>query len=176
MIRFYCKTMSNTEQPAPALARDLSVRMWRPASDGLPSYRRAVVKNLGWLTLRKLSLFANDNFAEMTIWRGDDLLHRLIVTPGWLRFPFMREDDLQIGDLWTLPALRGQGLARSAIALAEAHFAADARRFWYVVDEANIASVRLIESCGYKLMGTGRRTAPLRFRFAGAFRIEHRLT
>lgn len=99
------------------------------------------------------------------------MLHRLVVTPRWYRFPFMEIDDLQIGAVWTRPEARGQGLARAAIAEAHRLFGEGPRRFWYVVDAGNSASISLIESCGYRLVGTGLRMRPFGVALLGRFRL-----
>jgi RimJ/RimL family protein N-acetyltransferase len=118
-----------------------------------------------------LGLFAEPGFVELTLWRDGRRLHRLIVTPRWFRFPFMGSGDLQLGDLWTDPAARGQGLARAAITEA-LRLARHADRVWYLVDARNDASARLAESVGFQLYGAGRRTRPLGLHLAGRFRLD----
>ncbi|HUE79347.1 MAG TPA: GNAT family N-acetyltransferase [Sphingomicrobium sp.] len=119
-----------------------------------------------------MGLFARPDFAEITMWDGGGMVHRLIVTPRWRRFPFMGRDDLQLGDLWTRPDVRGKGFARAAVATAHRLFGGQARCFWYVVQADNAPSIRLIETFGYTLVGRGRRTAPLGIRSAGSFLLE----
>jgi GNAT superfamily N-acetyltransferase len=155
-----------------SLPAGTDLRIWRPATDGLPLAGRRSFRNLAWWTFSRLRLFTKPDFAEVTVWRGDRMLHRLIATPRWYRFPFMARDDLQLGDLWTDADARGQGLARAAIAAAHKLFEGQARRFWYVVDSGNAPSIRLIEACGYSLVGRGWRTAPLGIRAAGRFVLE----
>ena len=174
MIRFYRSESERPVSAAPQLPADIEIRLWRPGTDGLPFHREALARNLAWFAFTRLGLFANREFAELSLWRDRRLLHRLVVTPRWLRFPFMDADDLQIGDLWTAPQERGKGLARAAIAAAHARLGAPGRRFWYLADETNAASVGLIESCDYSFIGTGRRTAPLGLRPVGSFRLDER--
>ena len=119
------------------LPAGVEARVWRPASDGFPPPGSRSLRNAVWWAFARLGLFARPDFVEITLWRGGERLHRLIVTPRWLRFPFMAADDLQLGDLWTHPGARGQGLARAAIAIAHRRFAG--RRFWYLVRSDNTA-------------------------------------
>lgn len=151
-------------EPAPC---DVASEWWRPSIDGLPVGGPA--RNLAWWGLTRLGLFADERFAELSLRRGDTVVHRLIVTPRWYRFGFMAEGDLQIGDLWTHPDARRQGFARKAIAEAHRVFGRAGTRFWYVVAAENSASAALAESCGYRFVGEGRRTAPLGIRAAGRF-------
>ncbi len=69
-----------------------------------------------WRAFHAAHVFANRDYALLVIYDGDRLVHRSCVFPRYPRFPFMRDDDLQIGDIWTDPDYRGQGLATRAIA------------------------------------------------------------
>ncbi len=161
--------------PAPDpldLLLGLEIRSWRPATDGPPPHRQPWRENLAWFAFQRLGLFANDSFEELSIWRGERMLHRLVITPRWLRFPFMEPDDVQIGRLWTDPEVRRTGIAGAAMAEAHRRRAEPGRRVWYVVDAANTPSARLAEACGYRLVGTGRRTRPLGIAGLGRFRLE----
>lgn len=169
-VRFYRSDGAPPPIPRP-LPDHLSVRVWRPRWDGLPPRGSRRPGNFAWWAFERLGLFARSGFAELSIWHADRLLHRLIVTPRWYRFPFMAEGDFQLGDLWTHPGARGQGLARAAVGEAMKRFGKDGTRFWYVVRSDNRASVRLIESCGFRLIGSGRRTRPLGLAPLGRFRL-----
>ena len=169
-VRFYAWNGGASEEPA--LPRGCELRSWRPAVDGAPRQGPRTAENWLWFALQRLGLFASDAFEELSIWRDRRMLHRLVVTPRWLRFPFMAPGDLQIGGLWTAPELRRTGLAQAAIAEANYRHAAPGRRIWYVVDEANAASIGLAEACGYRLVGAGRRTRPLGLPALGQFRLE----
>jgi RimJ/RimL family protein N-acetyltransferase len=160
---------------ATVLPANYSIRLWQPGRDGLPPRESFRPRNLAWWAFARLRLFARDDFAELTIWHKGQMVHRLIVTPRWHRFPFMGDRDLQIGDLWTHPDARRRGLARAAIGEVLARFGSDSGRYWYVVDSANRASIRLIESCGFRLAGIGRRTRPLGLRLLGRFKLESNL-
>jgi GNAT superfamily N-acetyltransferase len=166
-VLFYRRT-AGPEPPRQAFPADAEVEVWR-AEDGWPpaGSRRAV--NLAWWLFARLGLFACPGFAELTMRSGGRLAHRLVVTPRWYRFPFMGATDLQIGAVWTHPELRGRGLARAAIG--EAHRLAP-DQLWYVVDSGNGGSIRLIEGCGYRLVGTGRRTRPFGLPMLGRFRLD----
>ncbi|HEU4962036.1 MAG TPA: GNAT family protein [Sphingomonas sp.] len=151
-----------------ALPADVGLRWWRPALDGLPPRGPNRGRNLCWWGLHRLGLLADRRFAELSLWCGGRALHRLVLTPRWHRFPFMADGDLQIGDVWTAPDARGRGFAWAAIGEA-LRAGAGARRLWYVVDAANVASVHLIERAGFARVGIGRRTRPLGIALAGRF-------
>lgn len=171
-VLFYRRAAGPSCADALGLPPGLDLRSWRPAVDGAPPRRGRSGENLAWFAFQHMGLFASDGFEELSIWRGERLLHRLVVTPRWLRFPFMTAEDVQIGGLWTDPQARRSGLASAAIAEAHRRHAAPGRRFWYVVDEANAASIGLAQARGYRLIGTGRRTRPLGLAALGRFQLE----
>lgn len=172
MIRFYRNDTPEQLPPHEPLPQGLELKIWMPGRDG-PARPRSLaqIANPTWWAFERSGFFSRRGFTEITIWDARQLLHRLIVTPRWRRFPFMAAEDLQIGDLWTSPAARRRGLAKTAIVAAHRHFGSAAPRFWYLTDERNTPSVRLIESCGYVLAGTGVRTRRFGLRAFGRFQL-----
>ena len=171
-IRFYRREGVVPAPDALGLPLGCEIRSWRPAIDGLPPDSPEAGENRVWYAFDRLGLLASHAFEELSVWRGGRMFHRLIVTPRWFRFPFMGSADVQIGALWTAPEARRIGLASAAIAEAHRRHAAPGRRFWFLVDDENAASIGLAEACGYRLIGTGRRTRPLGVSILGRFRLE----
>jgi len=151
---------------------NVCIRCWQPDADGFPPAGSRRLSNLFWWLLSWTGAFARSGFTEISIDQDGRRVHRLIVTPAWLRFPFMSARDLQIGDVWTAPEARRQQLARAAIAQAHRLFADEGACFWYVTDASNAASAALAKSCGYQLVATGRRTRPMRASLLGRYVIE----
>jgi len=172
MINFYMLVPSS-RRPIHAFPHSAELRLWRP-SDGFPPSGPMRGRNAVWWLLAKLGPIDGARFVELTLWIAGRMAQRMVVTPRWWRFPFMSSEDLQIGDVWTAHSWRGQGMAQAAIAEAERLTAASAKRLWYVTNGANEASVRLAESSGFTLVGTGVRTAPLGIRAAGRFHLSDR--
>lgn len=148
------------------------IRIWQPRRDGLPSAPLPFWPFTIWWLFDRLGVFANRNAGVLAIEKDGLLVHRSLVTPRWHRFPDMARRDLQIGDTWTHPDHRGLGLARAAVAAIHAHWAGGYDRMWYLVDDGNRASVRVIEVCGYRLAGVGKRTRPFGLALFGKFVIE----
>jgi len=149
----------------------LRFHCWSP-EDGLPPRGSRRISNFFWWALAKAGAFARDGFTELRIERGDQLLHRLIVTPRWYRFPFMGPDDLQIGDVWTSPAARRQELAQAAIGEVHRRFGSAGTKLWYVAESNNLVSAALARSCGYRLVAIGRRTRHFGTALFGRFVID----
>jgi ribosomal protein S18 acetylase RimI-like enzyme len=157
--------------PLPPGAR---VLCWCPARDGFPRGFFATPINVVWWLADKIGLFARRDFTVIAIERSGKLLHRLMVTPKWYRFPDMGPGDLQLGMLWTAPEARGQGLAGLAIATAHELFGSAYDAMWYLVDEDNTASRRLIERFDYPAIGRGVRTRPFGIKAFGRSAITER--
>ena len=160
--------------PAPASDPGPGFRtvLWRPSDGGVaPRGARGKVFAAYWL-MHRLRVFANRDYAQLAVYAGDALVHRSGAYPRFFRFPFMASADLQIGNTWTDPAYRGRGLAGYALRELVARTARPGRRFWYVVEEENAPSVRVIERAGFVLAGTGRRTARWGVRALGAYEMD----
>lgn len=166
---FYVRDATGPVPEASALPDGYGLEIWRPGRDGLGSGWCERPTNLVWWAMERGRLFARGGFAEVTIRRNGRLVHRLIATRGWYRFPFMERDDLQFGGLWTCLPERRRGLARIAMAEVHRRIGSEATRFWYVTNADNAASIGLIESCGYRLFGKGRRTRPLGIAMLGQY-------
>jgi predicted GNAT family acetyltransferase len=80
--------------------------------------------------------------------------------------------DLQIGNVWTEPELRGRGLATAAICQVVTELAAPDRAFWYVTARENLPSVRAVERAGFELVGAGERIPRWGLRVLGSFTMD----
>jgi RimJ/RimL family protein N-acetyltransferase len=154
-----------------ALPPEYRVSIWRPtpAEARVPGDDRRVP--LVWWAMHYARLFANQDYCQLVIQHGRELVHRSAVFPRYLRFPFMSAVDLQIGDTWTHPAHRGRGLARTAIQEILHAFAEHDRTVWYITDSANTASVRAALSGGLRPRGQCLRTTRFGLRVFGAFEL-----
>ena len=170
-LRFYVHEGSRPAPPLTALAPGLAVAAWRPRSDGLPPKDLALWPNAMWWVFDRMGVFANRHCGVLMIRDGDRLVHSALVTPRYFRFPQMGRDDLQIGGVWTDPARRGQGLAKAGVALIVQRWSGLYGRMWYIVEEDNPASIRVIEACGFRLLGLGERRSPLGVGVLGQYRL-----
>jgi len=92
-----------------------------------------------------------------------------MIFPPFFRFPFMSPHDLQIGLTFTEPAYRGQELALLAIREIVHRLAMPDRRFWYLVEEENQASIRVIEKAGFQCVGRGVKLPRFGLKFLGYY-------
>ena len=149
--------------------------IWRPSVFALVPRGMPLVPFAAWWLFHHSRVFANRDYALFLIHQGGRIVHRSVITPGYFRFPFMQRDDLQIGDTWTSDDHRGKGLATFALRqITES--GNSGRCYWYVVEERNTASIRVVEKAGFCRVGRGARHPHLGLHLLGTFEIEQEIT
>lgn len=124
-----------------------------------------------WWVFHYTRVFSNPDYGMLVVYQGETLVHKSCIFPRYFRFPFMSEDDLQIGDIWTHPRHRGKGIATFAIQKVVELKNKPGRKFWYVVDETNNPSIRVIEKVGFLKIGEGVRTNRIGMGLFGSYVI-----
>ncbi|HPJ07506.1 MAG TPA: GNAT family N-acetyltransferase [Deltaproteobacteria bacterium] len=143
--------------------------IWRPSmTTVIPSGVVPIPFAMWWL-FHTIQVFSNNDYSLCLIYHQHTVIHRTGVFPRYFRFPFMAQVDLQLGDLWTHPDYRSRGLATIAIKRVINEFASTGRRFWYVTDEDNSASIHVIEKAGFIRSGEGTRTKRLGVSLLGSY-------
>jgi len=170
-ISFFLRDGDDTPDEEQSLPAGMTLTAWSPREEATPPLSPPDPLQLAVWLQDRCGLFDDGRYTQLSIWRGAVRIHRLIVTPRWHRFPFMKPGDLQLGGLWTDTASRRQGIARMAMNHAHRLFAAPGQRFWYLTESANVASAALARAAGYRLVGEGRRTKLLGMAILGQFRI-----
>jgi RimJ/RimL family protein N-acetyltransferase len=168
---FY-KAFSRPGRPQALPEADYSCEFWRPSLGDLTPAGLSLLPFGVWWLFHHLRIFSNRDYALFLIRRHGEVVHRSVVTPGYFRFPFMRKNDLQVGDTLTVPEQRGKGLAVFALQaiLSSDDFAG--RSYWYVVERDNVASIRAAEKAGFQFAGKGTRTKRLGLRALGSYVVS----
>jgi RimJ/RimL family protein N-acetyltransferase len=122
--------------------------------------------------LHRLHLFAGRGSGVLLIYDRRRLVHYSGFTPRYWRFPFIADGDFQIGDTWTDPAHRARGLASFALQTIVTTLAKPGRRLWYVVEDINKPSIRVVEKAGFTLAAEGTWIKPWGLKLAGAYVIR----
>jgi RimJ/RimL family protein N-acetyltransferase len=147
---------------------------WKPTALEIVPNGVALLPFGVWWTMHHLHLFMNQDYSLYLIYDSHNLIYRSVITPGYFRFPFMGKEDLQIGDTWTMPEYRRKGLASFAIQkIVELH-KKPGRRFWYVVEENNIPSIRAVKKAGFVKYGVGARRKRIGVALFGFFEIQQK--
>lgn len=119
--------------------------------------------------LHYLRLFANRECGAICLYSGCRLVHYSCFTPRYWRFPFLPDEDIQIGDTWTDPLHRGSGLAGYALAKVLLLARKPGRHFWYVVEAANRPSIHVAERAGFEMVAVGGWKKPLGIKLFGSY-------
>jgi|GEM_PF-1054492 len=178
---FYCftcgqKDSSASDATAGSLSAQYSWTIWRPRllpalPQGLPGVRLRLRFLFRWI-LHRMHLFAGSESGILLIYDRGQLVHYSAFTPRYWRFPFVADDDFQIGDTWTDPTNRGRGLALFALRTIVATLARPERCLWYVVGATNAPSIRVAEKAQFTLMAEGTWVTPWGIKLAGAYVIR----
>lgn len=172
---FYRHQGSTSVRPM-SLPLGYSIAMWWPSRrhpwpDGLDSARSRARFAFRY-ALDCLHSFSNREVGAVCIYYGDRLVHYSGFTPRYWRFPFLSDDDLQIGDTWTCPAHRGKGLAGYALDEILNMKQKGGRGMWYVVGDNNPASIRVVERAAFELMGVGHWHRPWGIKLLGSYVLD----
>src|SRR5206468_682933 len=103
---------------------------------------------------------------------NEKLVHFSEFTPRYWRFPFLEDNDIQIGDSWTDPMHRGRGLRKFAVDRIVRLLEQPGRRFWCAVESTNRSSIRAIESAQFAPVARGRFVKPWGLGLLGAYRVD----
>lgn len=160
----------------PTTDPDRSVQCWLPSGNHVRPLGYPLLPFAIWWLFHQLRIFRNRRYALLSVYESGSLVHRTCVFPGYFRFPFMARDDLQLGDIWTAPSMRGRGLAAMVLAECIRRFAYADCRLWYVVHRDNVASIRLAEKAGFTLHAQGERSPRFGVRLLGYYRITDYVT
>jgi len=155
---FYCLDSQDPMLMDLTLDTRYSSELWKPSLTNVVPRGTTSTPFAVWWMMYQLHIFKNKDYRVFIVYEGKTLVHRSGVFPRYFRFPFMAQEDLQIGDLWTHSDHRNKGLATYAIQEIVNILGKPGRRFWYVVEKDNFASIRVIEKSGFVRVGEGIRT------------------
>jgi RimJ/RimL family protein N-acetyltransferase len=146
-----------------------SIRFWKPSLNKIFPLGLSEKRFAFWWFMHQSRFFTNRDYSVLLIFQGNDLIHRSCVFPHYFRYPIMKDNDLQIGDTFTDQRYRGKGIATYAILNIIEFLKMNGRKFWYIVEENNKPSIRVIEKVGFKRIGSGIRTSKLGLKLLGSF-------
>lgn len=152
------------------LGSDFQGQFWSPSlarfiPKGQPLYPFGV-----WWLFHTSGIFSNSFYTVYLIFSVSEVVHRSVVFPRFFRFPFMGNEDLQIGDTWTAHNFRRQGLATAAIEAIVDKFSEHKRKIWYITKTDNTAAIRVIEKLGFRLVAEGTRQKRMGVSILAAYR------
>ncbi len=110
-----------------------------------------------WYLLFNFFPHKKKRFHAICIYHDRKLISQAWIFPKYFIFPHMNENDVQIGQIWTDSAYRGQGFAKFLVAKALNIIQASEKPVatWYIVDTSNHISIHLAKSFDFKLYAVG---------------------
>jgi RimJ/RimL family protein N-acetyltransferase len=138
---------------------DLVSEIWKPSLKKV-YHKRMPKKYIIWWFFHYLGIFKNKQLQIRLFFENNHLAHFFCIVPKYYRWPFMRDNDVQITYVITENFFQGKGLAYKCISntLNEIESKSD---IWYVTDSKNIPSQRLAEKMGFVFMGVGKKKSYL---------------
>ncbi len=120
------------------------------------SFKTTVVRlQFQWMTRGKATIvYAKDT--------DGTIVHTAYVVPKCRKFPFLGQDDYEIGPCFTRPSHRGQGIYPRVLTYICRRFGCEATAFYMIVDSENTASVRGIEKAGFVPCGAVKKSRILK--------------
>jgi|SRR3989344_3597520 len=150
------------------------LKIWQPSILGLSPKGLPKFPFILWSIMHYLKLFRNSNYRIFLVYYNKRIVHYSVVLSKHFKYPFMDNDDIQIGPCWTNIEHRRKGIASYAIKkIVEAH-KKSGRKFWYVTREENIPSKKFIESLGFLKYGIGFKKRRGGIGALGYFFLEHK--
>lgn len=152
---YYKKSNKNVDdkQEQEVLNAGYSIKIWTPLIfKALPKglcFKDAFL----WSLLYLPEFYRKLKFAILLVYFNGEIAQRTFVLSKCLKFPFMSNNDLQIGPCDTEADHRRKGLARYVIDKILKTYSEEGRIFWWVARTENEASRSLIEKAGFKLYG-----------------------
>lgn len=170
--RFYRLDARESFPEPPVFGSGLAVWHWWPTwRHPLPPGHRAA-KFLVWFLFDRLRVFRAPGYSVCLIEEAGKTVHRSCVFPRFFRFPFMGDGDLQVGDTWTAPSARGRGLATLALREICRRHAVSGTAIWYLVEDANHGSIKVVERVGFSLVGFGSKRSRCGLGILGYYSID----
>lgn len=126
-----------------------------------------------WWLFHYVRIFRDRTYKIYLLRMDDKIVHRSCIFPAFFRFPIMRLDDLQVGDIWTVESERRLGLSLTVLIQILNDY--QNRTIWFLCEATNTASARLAKSAGMELYGVGTRASKFGFGVFGQFVVTQKM-
>lgn len=156
------------------LPEDYYFKVWKPSiwelkPKGLPKF-----PFIFWSIMHYLKLFSTPDYRIFLVYYNNKIIHYSVVLPKHFKYPFMDDNDIQIGPIGTDVEHRRKGIGSFAISKILEIYKKQGRIFWYITRKENIPSKNFIESLGFLKYGTGFKKSRFRSKFLSYFYIENK--
>lgn len=158
----------------PDLPAGYYLKIWKPSVSelnprGLPKFPFIL-----WSMMYYLRLFKNTNYRIFLVYYDKKIAHYSVVLPKHFKYPFMDNNDLQIGPVGTDINHRRKGLASYTVGKIIETCENPECKFWYLTRDDNIPSKAFIESLGFSRYGEGFRGSGPGIGILGRFYLKNK--
>jgi len=169
-------TFMNHHLPQGCTIKILEPKIYRILPKGimtLPHKWSMILNCFFYWVMRHPKLVSKFFYSIFIVYSGRKMVHYSVVSSRYFRYPFMGENDIQIGPCWTNNEYRGRGIHYFVIQTILGTYQDKGDfNFWYITREDNIASQRSIEKSIFLENGRGVRIKKFGLRILGAFIME----
>jgi ribosomal protein S18 acetylase RimI-like enzyme len=151
------KMVSNVDSIVYKDELNYTMVVWRPSLKK-PVPPNKSVKYIVYSFFHAIGIFRNKFYSAYLLYDGKELVCSLLVVPAHFKWPFMGKKDIQFTYVMTVDKYKGRGLAGKLLEQVIFQMEKQVDAFWYVTDTENIASIKVAEKLGFKLIGRARRS------------------
>lgn len=149
-----------------SLKSNLHLEVFKPSFLNLKEHKGDFIIQLLWYVLslsKNVIIYIKD--------KKGNIIHMSQLTPKIFKFPFMQNNDLQVGTCWTIEEYRGQGIYPFVINYIVDNYL-KSNKIFMITRKDNYSSQKGIEKAGFKLYGEGLK------KMFGIYKINklHRIT
>lgn len=138
--------------------QSLIFKIWKPTFVNYLPFGYGKKYILFWF-FHYLKIFKNSNYHTIFLFKGDELVGSLLVVPKYFKWPFMKDNDIQITYLKIKNRYRGLGYGEELMNFTlEFLKNLDYGVLWYVTDSNNLPSQKLASKLGFEFFGKGKRS------------------
>lgn len=156
----------------PELPEGYYLKIWRPSVFELSPKGLPRLPFIIWSIMHYLKLFRNSNYRIFLVYYDKKIAHYSVVLPKHFKYPFMDDNDLQIGPVGTDINHRRKGLASYTVGKIIETYKNPECKFWYLTRDNNIPSKAFIESLGFLKYGEGFRGSGFGVGILGRFYLK----
>lgn len=106
-----------------------------------------------WLYYLTKIILGKPSYGICIILEKNRIIHYTVAAHKCFKFPFMSEEDIQIGPSWTDPEYRNRGIASNVIDEIRKHYGNEAKKYYWIVGEENYVSRHVVEKLGFRNCG-----------------------
>ena len=133
----------------------ISLVLFRPSITKILPKGIIKISFLIWWVFWVLGFFKRDYFIGIAFNSDKKFIHHFVILPKFFKYPFMGEDDLQIGDVWTHPSYRGFNLSAFAISSLIEAVPVHYKSIWYITEAENKSSIKVANKLKFNFSSIG---------------------